>query len=96
MTSASWPSQNLKNLERTGSLKAEAASAAEIHRLLDLARGNLAGAALQGNPVEVRYQLAYGAAHYLALAALRANSERGEQRHRVFCTGINIVIHCFS
>ena len=58
MTSASWPSQSLRNLERTGALKHEVASAVEIRRLLDLARGNLTSAALKNNPLEVRYQVA--------------------------------------
>ncbi|MSQ69777.1 MAG: hypothetical protein EXR27_00630 [Betaproteobacteria bacterium] len=80
MSSASWPSQNLRNLERTGALKPEATSAAEIQRLLELAQGSLAGAGLKGNPLEVRYQLAYAAAHYLALAALRANDYRTAAR----------------
>ena len=80
MPSASWPSQNLRNLERTGALKREATSAAEIRRLLELARGSLASAGLKSNPLEVRYQVAYAAAHYLALAALRANDYRTAAR----------------
>ena len=80
MPSASWPSQNLRNLERTGALKQEATSASEIRRLLELARGGLASAGLKGNPLEVRYQVAYAAAHYLALAALRANNYRTAAR----------------
>ncbi len=80
MSSTSWPSQNLRNLERTGSLKREATSVDEIRRLLELARGSLAGAGLKGNPLEVRYQVAYAAAHYLALAALRANDYRTAAR----------------
>jgi len=84
MTSASWPSQKLRNLERTGALKHEGSSAAEIRRLLELARGNLTSAALKNNPLEVRYQVAYAAAHYFALAALRANDFRtaGREGHR--------------
>src|SRR5712692_7929629 len=80
MTSASWPSQNLRNLERTGALKQETASAAEIRRLLELARGSLTSSGLKNNPLEVRYQVAYSAAHYLALAALRANDYRTAAR----------------
>ena len=76
MSSPSWPSQNLKNLERTGSLKREPTSPAEIGRLLELAHGSLGSASLKSNPLEVRYQVAYAAAHYLALAALRANDYR--------------------
>lgn len=80
MPSASWPSQNLRNLERTGALKQEITSVSEIRRLLELARGNLASARLKSNPLEVRYQLAYAAAHYFALAALRANDYRTATR----------------
>ena len=84
MASPAWPSQNLRNLERTGALKHEGSSAAEIRRLLELARGNLTSAALKNNPLEVRYQVAYAAAHYFALAALRANDFRtaGREGHR--------------
>lgn len=39
---------------------------------------------MKSNPLEVRYQVAYAAAHYLALAALRANDYRtaARERHR--------------
>ncbi|OGA35167.1 MAG: hypothetical protein A3G80_00340 [Betaproteobacteria bacterium RIFCSPLOWO2_12_FULL_62_13b] len=70
----------MRNLERTGALRHEAASAAEIHRLFDLARSSLSSAGLKSNALEVRYQVAYGAAHYLALAALRANNFRTAAR----------------
>ena len=80
MPSANWPSQNLRNLERTEALKPESTSASEIRRLLELARGSLASASLKNNPLEVRYQVAYAAAHYLALAALRANDYRTAAR----------------
>ena len=61
MPSASWPSQNLRNLERTGALRHEAASAAEIHRLFDLARSSLSSAGLKSNALEMRYQVATAA-----------------------------------
>lgn len=85
MTSAGWPSQNLRNLERAGSLKPEPTSAGEIQRLLRLGTGNLAGARNISIALEARYQLAYGAAHYFALAALRANDFRtaGKEGHRM-------------
>ena len=58
----------------------EAASAEEIRRLLDLAQGSLTSAGVLANALEVRYQVAYAAAHYLALAALRANDFRTASR----------------
>jgi hypothetical protein len=75
MISNAWPSAQLKNLERIGSLVSEPTSPAEIQRLLDLAGASLAGARTTSLAVEPRFQLAYSAAHHLALAALRANNQ---------------------
>jgi hypothetical protein len=85
MSSAVWPSPQLKNLERIGSLVGEATSRDEIQRLLSLADASLSGAQTRSLAVEPRFQLAYGAAHHLALAALRANDYRTATRegHRV-------------
>ena len=62
MSSAAWPSPQLKNLERIGSLVAEPTSPAEIQRLLTLADASLSGAETKSLAVEPRFQLAYGAA----------------------------------
>jgi hypothetical protein len=85
MNSNAWPSAQLKNLERIGSLVPEPTSPAEIQRLLGLADASLSGARTTSLAVEPRFQLAYGAAHHLALAALRANDYRSASRegHRM-------------
>ncbi len=85
MSSAAWPSPQLKNLEGIGSLVGEATSRGEIQRLLSLANASLSGAQTKSLAVEPRFQLAYGAAHHLALAALRANDYRTATRegHRM-------------
>ena len=85
MSSTSWPSQQLKNLERIGTLVPEPTSHAEVRRLLDLAQASLSGARTTSLAVEPRFLLAYSAAHHLALAALRANDYRTAARegHRM-------------
>ena len=85
MSSTGWPNPQLKNLERIGSLVAEATSHSEIQRLLSLADASLSGAQTKSLAVEPRFQLAYGAAHHLALAGLRANNYRTASRegHRM-------------
>ena len=85
MSSTAWPSPQLRNLERIGSVVAEPTSPAEIQRLLTLADASLSGAETKSLAVEPRFQLAYGAAHHLALAALRANDYRTASRegHRM-------------
>ena len=74
----------LDNLVRIGKLKVEPAAAGElmglvrsgIRRLDDAARGELS--------LESRFDLAYNAAHALALAALRHRGYRSESRYLVF------------
>jgi uncharacterized protein (UPF0332 family) len=85
MSSAAWPSAQLKNLERIGALVPEPTSPSEIQRLLDLAEGSLSAARTTSLAIEPRFQLAYSAAHHLALAALRANDYRTATRegHRM-------------
>lgn len=85
MSSNAWPSAQLRNLERIGSLVPEPTSPAEIQRLLDLAEASLSAARTTSLAVEPRFQLACSAAHHLALAALRANDYRTATRegHRM-------------
>ncbi len=74
----------LDSLVRIGQLKAEPAAESElqglvrsgIRRLADAARGELS--------LESRFDLAYNAAHSLALAALRFRGYRSESRYLVF------------
>ena len=67
---------NLANLARAGLLAAEPTSAAEIGRLLEGADTQLRDSRTSSLSATSRFILAYGAAHALALAALRAEGYR--------------------
>ena len=74
----------LDNLVRMGQLKAEPRNAQEAARMLAMARTRLADAR-QGNvSLEGRFTSAYNAAHAAALAALRWQGYRSENRYTVF------------
>jgi hypothetical protein len=64
-------SKELDNLVRAGSLKAEPPDRKEFDGLLDSGRKRLSDARRQALSPESRFDLAYGAAHALSLAALR-------------------------
>ena len=66
----------LANLARAGQLAAEPTSAEEIGRLLKGAEGQLRDSRTASLGAPSRFILAYGAAHALALAALRAAGYR--------------------
>lgn len=63
--------QELDNLVRIQKLKTEAASRKEFTGMLDSARTRLADAQNESLNPDSQFDLAYGAAHRLALAALR-------------------------
>ena len=67
---------NLANLARAGQLAAEPTSAEEIGRLLQGADAQLRDSRTDSLSAPSRFILAYGAAHALALAALRAHGYR--------------------
>lgn len=71
-------SDNLENLIRIGKMKREAPDAREFLGLLESGRVRLADARLAGLSAESRFDLAYNAAHALALAALRWHGYRVE------------------
>jgi hypothetical protein len=74
----------LDNLVRIGQLKAEPRNALEAARMLAMARTRLTDAR-QGNvSLEGRFTSAYNAAHAAALAALRWQGYRSENRYTVF------------
>jgi hypothetical protein len=77
-------SQPLENLCKTGSLKAEAANQREIDGLLRSAKARLRDAKNTSLAIESRFDLAYNASHALALAALRAQGFRSDNRYLVF------------
>lgn len=67
---------SLQRLAEAGRLKLEPAADEEIAGLLGVAATSLADARRSGLSVQGKFQLAYGAAHALALAALRAQGFR--------------------
>jgi hypothetical protein len=78
--------QELDNLVRINRLKAEPASRREFAGMVKSARTRLADAQNESLDPDSRFDLAYGAAHRLALAALRHNGYRSENRITVFQT----------
>ena len=77
----------LENLVRIRQLKAEPVTAEEIAGLLRSGENRLTDAKNESLNKESRFDLAYNAAHALALAALRGAGYRSESRYLVFqCT----------
>lgn len=78
------PLQQLDNLVRIGKLKAEPAAASEFDGLFRSGKVRLKDAGNEALSPESRFDLAYNAAHSLALAALRWHGYRSENRYLVF------------
>lgn len=78
------PERALDNLVRIGQLKPESPAKAELEGLLRSGSRRLADAERTDLSLESRFDLAYNAAHALALAALRASGYRSESRYLVF------------
>lgn len=74
----------LNNLVRIGKLKPEPPAEAELNGLLRAGTRRLDDAEQAALSPESRFDLAYNAAHALALAALRATGFRAESRYLVF------------
>lgn len=74
----------LENLARIRKLKSEPSSQDEINGLLRSGRRRLQDAANETLNIESRFDLAYNAAHALALAALRKQGYRSDSRYLVF------------
>jgi len=77
-------SPELDNLVRVAKLKREPASAREQQGLLASAVARLADAERQDLNYDSRFDLAYNAAHALALYALRRLGYRSDNRYLVF------------
>lgn len=77
-------SSNLDNLVRIGKLKTEPPDQKEFAGLLKSGRARLTDAQKEGLALESRFDLAYNAAHALALAALRRHGYRSDNRYLVF------------
>ena len=78
------PSGALDNLVRIGQLKTEPPAQAEFDGLVRSGGRRLQDAQGDALHVESRFDLAYNAAHALALAALRWHGYRSENRYLVF------------
>lgn len=76
----------LENLVRMGRLKTEPASHSEFAGMVKSAATRLTDARNRSLDPESRFDLAYGTAHRLALAALRHKGYRSENRITVFQT----------
>lgn len=77
-------SPNLENLVKAGSLKQEPGDQREFDGLVRSARARLTDAHNTQLSIESRFDLAYNAAHALALAALRWHGYRSDKRYAVF------------
>lgn len=77
-------SPELENSVKMGHLKREACSPAEFEGLVASGAVRLTDAANPALAPESRFDLAYNAAHALALAALRHGEYRSDNRYMVF------------
>lgn len=78
--------QELANLVKIGRLKAESPTRSEFAGMVASARKRLIDAQNEDLDPDSQFDLAYGAAHRLALAALRREGYRSEDRITVFQT----------
>jgi hypothetical protein len=78
------PREELDNLVRVRKLKAEPAEAEEIAGLIRSGLARLKDSKNTSLSRESRFDLAYNAAHALALAALRSHGYRSDSRYLVF------------
>jgi hypothetical protein len=76
----------LENLAKAGRLKREPPDQAEFDGLVHLGEAKLGDAKKKGLTLESRFDLAYGASHAFALAALRWHGYRPDRRAVVFLT----------
>jgi hypothetical protein len=81
----------LDNLVKIGHLKREPASRAEFHGMVRSARTRLKDGQNESLAPDSQFDLVYGAAHRLALAALRQKGYRSENRITVFQTLVHTV-----
>lgn len=77
-------SPELENLVKVGTLKREEFSQAEFDGLVQSGTARLTDARNETLALESRFDLAYNAAHALALAALRRAGYRSANRYAVF------------
>lgn len=83
--------QELDNLVKINRLKLEPPRKAEFEGMVRSARTRLVDAQNEGLDSDSRFDLAYGAAHRLATAALRREGYRSEDRITVFQTLVHTI-----
>ena len=83
--------EQLDNLVRIKKLKVEPGSKAEFTGMVSSARKRLTDAQNEDLDPDSQFDLAYGAAHRLALATLRQQGYRSEDRITVFQTLVHTV-----
>jgi hypothetical protein len=83
--------QELDNLVRINKLKLEPGRRAEFDGMVRAARARLTDAQNESLDSDSRFDLAYGAVHRLASAALRQHGYRSEDRITVFQTLVHTV-----
>lgn len=83
--------QELDNLVKLRKLKLEPASRSEFDGMISSARSRLKDAENESIETDSQFDLAYGAAHRLALAALRQQGYRSEDRITVFQTLVHTI-----
>lgn len=76
--------EKLDNLVKINKLKLEPPDQKEFDAMLASAKRRLQDAQLEGLSEEGRFSLAYGAAHIIALAAMRWHGYRSDNRYLVF------------
>jgi hypothetical protein len=81
----------LNNLVKIGQLKREAGIRTEFQGMVSSARTRLKDAQNESLGADSRFDLVYGAAHRLALATLRQQGYRSENRITVFQTLVHTV-----
>jgi len=74
----------LDNLVKTGQLHKEPFNQSEFNGMIKAAKNKIKDAQLDGLSMDSQFLLSYGAAHALALAALRWHGYRSDSRYLVF------------
>lgn len=76
--------EKLENLVKINKLKIELHDQNEFDGMVNSAKGRLKDAQFEGLSEDSKFSLAYGAAHALALAAMRWHGYRSDNRYLVF------------
>ena len=78
------PNENLENLVKIGKLKVDPSTGDEVMGLIQRGLVKIEDYKHPGLSIETRFDIVYGAAHALCLAALKNAGYRSENRYIVF------------